>query len=131
MILIHFLRTGLNGAECSSTCATLSSKTFWICTMLCLNSLTSFFNSSVCCFEISKILLIILNKFFYLSSSALVIIFSIRVINFCSRTKRACQTYLKQPVFLRKYMCALAQPSNKFAYLVRKNYIHIKYIQHI
>ena len=73
----------------SYTCATLSSKTCSVCFMFCLNSLTFFFKLSICCFEISKLPLIILNKFCYCSSTALVIIFSISIVNFSSVYKVA------------------------------------------
>ena len=54
----------------SSTRATLPSKRFSVCSMLCLISLISFFSSTICCF--------------FCSSSALVIIFSISVVSFSS-----------------------------------------------
>ena len=73
----------------SSTPATLSSKTFSVCFMFCLNSLTSCFNLSIYSFENSKLPLIILNKFFYCSSTALVITLTISVVNFSSVYKLA------------------------------------------
>ena len=57
-------------------CATLSSKAFSVCPILCLNSLISFWSSLLKFFALN------INKFFCCSSSPFIIIFSISVVNF-------------------------------------------------